>query len=102
MKKLLSKFSFLLFVLLLISCSGGGDDDSVDSPSDYIDLYLSDTELFIGQSVVLSAFSSSGQNITSTTEFYINSNKIPSNTYNFTQTGSYDVSAKYNVLISKL
>ena len=75
MKKLLSKFSFLLFVLLLISCSGGGDDDSVDSPSDYIDLYLSDTELFIGQSVVLSAFSSSGQNITSATEFYINSNK---------------------------
>ena len=101
MKKLLSKFSLLLCVLLLISCSGGGDDDSVDSPSDYIDLYLSDTELFIGQSVVLSAFSSSGQIITSTTEFYINSNKIPSNTYNFTQTGSYDVSAKYNGLTSE-
>ena len=101
MKKLLERFSLLFSVLLLISCSGGGDDDSVDSSADYIDLYLSNTELFIGQSVVLSTFSSSGQNITSTTDFYINSNKIPSNTYNFTQTGSYDVSAKYNGLTSE-
>ena len=101
MKKLLERFSLLFSVLLLISCSGGGDDDSVDSSADYIDLYLSNTELFIGQSVVLSTFSSSGQNITSTTEFYVNSNKIPANTYKFTDTGSYDIHAKHNGLTSE-
>lgn len=100
MKKILQKFSILI-CFLVISCSSGDDEASSVQNNNYINLYASITEGFVGVSVVLTAFDSEGNNVTSSAEFYIDDTKINSNTHTFNSTGSYIVYATYQQLTSE-
>jgi len=96
--KRIIKFSILL---IIFGCSGSDDGNQNDATLDYIDLYVSDTQVFIGNSLVFSVFTSTGNNVTTSTDFYVNSVKIPSNTHIFNDVGVYDVYASYNGMNSE-
>ena len=92
----------LSIILIIIGCSGSDDGSQNDATLDYIDLYVSDSQVFVGNSLVFSVFTSSGENVTTSTDFYVNSIKIPSNTYIFNDVGDYSVYASYNGMDSEI
>ena len=98
MKKFLQRTSFL-FLFLILACSGSGDDEG--QTNEYISLFVSSTEGFIGETIIFSVFDGEGNNVSSSTDFYVNETKIPSNTHTFNTIGTFDVYAKYGQLTSE-
>ena len=98
MKKFLQRTSFL-FLLLILACSGSGDDEG--QTNEYISLFVSSNEGFIGETIIFSVFDGEGNNVSSSTDFYVNETKIPSNTHTFNTIGTFDVYAKYGQLTSE-
>ena len=98
MKKILQRTSFL-FLLLILACSGSGDDEG--QTNEYISLFVSSNEGFIGETIIFSVFDGEGNNVSSSTDFYVNETKIPSNTHTFNTIGTFDVYAKYGQLTSE-
>ena len=80
MKKFMHKAS-LLFLLLIFSCSGSGDDES--QTNEYIDLFISSTTGFVGETIIFSVFDGEGNNVSTSADFYVNEVKIASNTHTF-------------------
>jgi len=100
MKKLLQRSSFL-FLLLILSCSGSDENGGEDQTNQYIDLFVSSTEGFIGETIIFTAFDQDGNNVSASSDFYVNETKIPSNTHTFNTIGTFDVYAKYGQLTSE-
>jgi thiol-disulfide isomerase/thioredoxin len=98
MKKFLQRTSFL-FLFLILACSGSGDDEG--QTNEYISLFVSSNEGFIGETIIFSVFDGEGNNVSSSTDFYVNETKIPSNTHTFNTIGTFDVYAKYGQLTSE-
>ena len=98
MKKFLQRTSFL-FLFLILACSGSGDDEG--QTNEYISLFVSSNEGFIGETIIFSVFDREGNNVSSSTDFYVNETKIPSNTHTFNTIGTFDVYAKYGQLTSE-
>ena len=71
----------LLFLLLIVSCSGGGDDET--QTNEYISLFISSTEGFVGETIIFSVFDGEGNNVSTSADFYVNEVKIASNTHTF-------------------
>ena len=55
MKNFLQISSFL-FLLLILSCSGSDENSGEDQANQYIDLFVSGTEGFIGETIIFSVF----------------------------------------------
>ena len=55
MKKFLQRISFL-FLLLILSCSGSDENGGEDQTNQYIDLFVSGTEGFIGETIIFTVF----------------------------------------------
>ena len=100
MKKFLQRSSFL-FLLLILSCSGSDENGGEDQTNQYIDLFVSGTEGFIGETIIFTAFDQNGNNVSTSSDFYVNETKIPSNTHTFNTIGTFDVYAKYGQLTSE-
>ncbi len=100
MKKFLQRSSFL-FLLLILSCSGSDENGGEDQTNQYIDLFVSGTEGFIGETIIFTAFDQDGNNVSASSDFYVNETKIPSNTHTFNTIGTFDVYAKYGQLTSE-
>ncbi len=98
MKKIMHKSS-LLFLLLILSCSGSGDDEG--QTNEYIELFISSTTGFVGETIIFSVFDGEGNNVSTSADFYVNEVKIPSNTHTFNNTGTYSVYAKFGQLTSE-
>ena len=79
MKNFLQRSSFL-FLLLILSCSGSDENSGEDQANQYVDLFVSGTEGFIGETIIFSVFYQDGNNVSTTSDFYVNETKIPSNT----------------------
>ena len=100
MKKFLLRISFL-FLLLILSCSGSDENGGEDQTNQYIDLFVSGTEGFIGEIIIFTVFDQDGNNVSASSDFYVNETKIPSNTHTFKTIGTFDVYAKYGQLTSE-
>ncbi len=100
MKKFLQRSSFL-FLLLILSCSGSDENGGEDQINQYIDLFVSGTEGFIGETIIFTVFDQDGNNVSTSSDFYVNETKIPSNTHTFNTIGTFDVYAKYGQLTSE-
>ena len=74
MKKIMHKSS-LLFLLLILSCSGSGDDEG--QTNEYIDLFISSTTGFVGETIIFSVFDGEGNNVSTSADFYVNEVKYP-------------------------
>tara|TARA_Y100000768_G_scaffold380883_1_gene358689 strand:+ start:542 stop:1573 length:1032 start_codon:yes stop_codon:yes gene_type:complete len=98
MKKFIHTTS-LLFLLLILSCSGSGDDEG--QTNEYIDLFVSSTTAFVGETIIFSVFDGEGNNVSTSADFYVNEVKIDSNTHTFNNTGTYSVYAKFGQLTSE-
>ena len=98
MKKFMHKAS-LLFLLLIFSCSGSGDDES--QTNEYIDLFISSTTGFVGETIIFSVFDGEGNNVSTSADFYVNEVKIASNTHTFNNIGTYSVYAQLGQLTSE-
>ena len=98
MKKFMHKASLLL-LLLIFSCSGSGDDES--QTNEYISLFISSTEGFVGETIIFSVFDGEGNNVSTSADFYVNEVKIASNTHTFNNIGTYSVSAQLGQLTSE-
>ena len=98
MKKFMHRAS-LLFLLLILSCSGSGDDES--QTNEYIDLFISSTTGFVGETIIFSAFDGEGNNVSTSADFYVNEVKIASNTHIFNNIGTYSVYAQLGQLTSE-
>ena len=98
MKKIMNRAS-LLFILLILSCSGSGDDEG--QTNEYIDLFISSTTGFVGETIIFSVFDGEGNNVSTSADFYVNEVKISSNTHTFNNTGTYSVYAKLGQLTSE-
>jgi thiol-disulfide isomerase/thioredoxin len=90
-----------LFLLLILSCSGSDENGGEDQTNQYIDLFVSGTEGFIGETIIFTAFDQDGNNVSASSDFYVNETKIPSNTHTFNTIGTFDVYAKYGQLTSE-
>jgi thiol-disulfide isomerase/thioredoxin len=90
-----------LFLLLILSCSGSDENGGEDQTNQYIDLFVSGTEGFIGETIIFTAFDQNGNNVSTSSDFYVNETKIPSNTHTFNTIGTFDVYAKYGQLTSE-
>tara|TARA_B100000963_G_C22636271_1_gene677806 strand:- start:718 stop:1749 length:1032 start_codon:yes stop_codon:yes gene_type:complete len=98
MKRIMHRAS-LLFLLLILSCSGSGDDEGQNN--EYIDLFISSTTGFVGETIIFSVFDGEGNNVSTSADFYVNEVKIASNTHTFNNTGTYTVYAKFGQLTSE-
>ena len=98
MKKILQRSSFL-FLLLILACSGSGDDEG--QTNQYISLFISSTEGFVGETIIFSVFDGEGNNVSSSTDFYVDDVKILSNTHTFNSIGAFNVYARNGELISE-
>ena len=98
MKKIMNRAS-LLFILLILSCSGSGDDEG--QTNEYIDLFISSTTGFVGETIIFSVFDGEGNNVSTSADFYVNEVKINSNTHTFNNTGTYSVYAQFGQLTSE-
>ena len=68
MKKFMHRAS-LLFLLLILSCSGSGDDES--QTNEYISLFISSTEGFVGETIIFSVFDGEGNNVSTSADFFV-------------------------------
>ena len=98
MIKILQRTRFLL-LLLILACSGSGDDEG--QTNEYISLFVSSSEGFIGETIIFSVFDGEGNNVSSSTDFYVDDVKIVSNTHTFNSIGAFNVYARYGELISE-
>ena len=98
MKKFMHRAS-LLFLLLILSCSGSGDDES--QTNEYISLFISSTEGFVGETIIFSVFDGEGNNVSTSADFFVDDIKIASNTHTFNSTGTFNVYAKHGQLTSE-
>mgnify|MGYP001225122324 FL=1 len=98
MKKIMHRTSLLL-LLLILSCSGSGDDEG--QTNEYIDLFISSTTGFVGETIIFSVFDGEGNNVSTSADFYVNEVKINSNTHTFNNTGTYSVYAQFGQLTSE-
>ena len=98
MKKFMHRAS-LLFLLLILSCSGSGDDES--QTNEYISLFISSTEGFVGETIIFSVFDGDGNNVSTSADFFVDDIKISSNTHTFNSTGTFNVHAEYGQLTSE-
>ena len=98
MKKLMHKAS-LIFLLIILSCSGSGDDEA--QSNEYISLFISSTEGFVGETIIFSVFDGEGNNVSASSDFFVDDIKIASNTHTFNSTGTFNVHAEYGQLISE-
>ena len=89
----------LLFLLLILSCSGSGDDES--QTNEYISLFISSTEGFVGETIIFSVFDGEGNNVSTSADFFVDDIKIASNTHTFNSTGTFNVYAKHGQLTSE-
>ena len=70
MKKFLQRISFL-FLLLILSCSGSDENGGEDQTNQYIDLFVSGTEGFIGETIIFTVFDQDGNNVSASLKLYI-------------------------------
>ena len=64
-------------------------------------MFVSSTEGFIGETIIFSVFDGEGNNVSSSTDFYVDDVKIVSNTHTFNSIGAFNVYARYGELISE-
>ena len=55
---------------------------------------------FIGETIIFTVFDQDGNNVSASSDFYVNETKIPSNTHTFNSIGTFDVYAKHGQLTS--
>ena len=89
----------LILLLIILSCSGSGDDES--QTNEYISLFISSTEGFVGETIIFSVFDGEGNNVSTSADFFVDDIKIASNTHTFNSTGTFNVYAKHGQLTSE-
>ena len=56
MKKFLPENQFFVFTINIISCSGSDENGGEDQINQYINLFVSGTEGFIGETIIFTVF----------------------------------------------
>ena len=88
--KTMRNISIFLFIFFsAISCKD-------NSEGFIIELKFSQNEIIVGSSIVFSVVDNSGEDLTSVSNFYVDGQIIPSNSFSFNNSGEFDVYAIYN------
>ena len=105
MKVFLNKI-ILLSLFFLIGCSGSddGDTNNIDDGGDTISsiqIFISEDEIIVGNTIFFSAVDNKSKNITSEVKFYVNNTEIPGSSHTFNDIGTFEVYAKFQNIQSQ-
>tara|TARA_B100001939_G_scaffold342090_1_gene352665 strand:+ start:205 stop:1239 length:1035 start_codon:yes stop_codon:yes gene_type:complete len=100
----MKKFIWIIFCLaLFVSCSGDsdGDDNINEDKITSLQIYISDSSVIIGQSLMFSVVDNTGKTRTNEAKFYVNDIEIIGSTHTFNQLGKFNVHATFQGVSSQ-
>ena len=87
---------FMIGIMSVVSCGGGGNDGPDEDPIRSIQLVVDYTEMTLGGTISFSVFGNDGSNLTSSSTIYVDNSKISGSKFSSSSEGTYWFHASYN------